>query len=146
MGIANTGGRIVLGAVADRVGRLRIMQVSSAVMTLAVLAWPLATAFGSLVAFGLVYGTAAGAFIALLPALAGDYFGPRRLGGVTGLIFGAAAIGTLLSSPVSGAIFEAAGGYTAGIVVAAATLGIGTIPLLLLSDPRKEAAVAEVLP
>ncbi len=139
MGVANTAGRIVLGGVADRVGRLRIMQVSMGVMTITVFVWPLATGWAALVVFGVFYALGAGSFIALLPALAGDYFGGERLGGVTGLLFASAALGTLLSAPVSGAIFDASDGYTLGILIAGATLAIGALPMLLLRDPRRRA-------
>lgn len=137
MGIANTAGRVMMGAVADRVGRHRVMQVSVAAMAVAIGCWPLARTWGALAAFAGVYGLFAGAFIALLPALAGDYFGTERLAGITGLLFSGAGIGTLFGAPVTGLLFDAQGAYTIGIALAAGSMVIGTLLLLPLPDPRR---------
>lgn len=147
IGVTNTTGRIVMGAVADRVGRLRIMRLSSLAMAIALFCWPFAQSWPTLAAFGALYGLFAGAFIALLPALAGDYFGMQRLAGITGLLFSGAAVGTLLGAPVTGMIFDARGSYTIGIALAAASMTVGTLLLLPLPDParRPEPRVANAL-
>ena len=142
MGVANTLGRIVMGGIADKVGRLRIMQWSNAAMAVALVLWPLATTTPQLITFGLIYALAAGTFIALLPALASDYFGGARLGAVTGWLFAAAALGTLVSAPVAGTIFDATDGYAVGTTLAGLTLAIGAVPLFMLPDPRAQVVAA----
>ncbi len=135
MGIANTLGRIVMGALADRVGRHRMMRASSLALAVALFAWPFARSWGALATFGAVYGLFAGAFIALLPALAGDYFGMDRLAGVTGLLFSGAAVGTLLGPPITGLLFDANGTYTLAVVLAAVSMAIGAAILFALPAP-----------
>lgn len=143
-GIGNTVGRVLMGAVADRVGRLRIMQVSMVALTLAMAMWPLARGWFPLALFGGVYGLFAGSFIALFPALTGDYFGLERISGVTGLLFTGAAAGALFGAPVAGMLFDATGSYTSSILLSAATLGVGSLLLFPLPDPRARAlALAE---
>jgi MFS transporter, OFA family, oxalate/formate antiporter len=140
IGIANTTGRIVMGAIADRIGRHRIMQVSALAMAIAMFGWPLAHSWRALAVFGALYALFAGAFIALLPALAGDYFGMDRLAGVTGMLFSGAAVGTLFGAPVTGMLFDATGNYTLGITLAAVSLTIGTVLLLPLPNPARTRA------
>lgn len=135
MGIANTAGRIVMGGIADRIGRRPMMQLSWAAMAIAFFCWPLAGSWATLAVFGVFYGLFAGAFIALLPALAGDYFGMQRLAGVTGLLFTGAAVGTLFGSPVTGLLFDARGNYTLGIMLGAAAMTIGMMLMFRLPDP-----------
>lgn len=132
IGITNTVGRIAMGAVADRFGRLRMMKLASFAMMAALFAWPFAQSWSALAAFGGAYGLFAGAFIALFPALAGDYFGVQRIAGITGLLFSGAAIGTLAGPPVTGLLFDAHGSYTLGIVIAGVSMAIGWILLLVL--------------
>jgi MFS family permease len=140
IGIANTSGRVVMGAVADRVGRHRMMQFSALAMAVAMFTWPYARSWRALAIFGVFYALFAGAFIALLPALAGDYFGMNRLAGITGMLFSGAALGTLFGSPVTGMLFDLQGSYTLGIALAAVSLTLGTVLLLPLPNPVRPVA------
>lgn len=136
MGIANTVGRILMGGIADRFGRYRMMRFSSLALAAAMFLWPLTDSFESLAIFGAVYGAFAGAFIAMLPALAGDYFGMERLAGITGLLFSGAAIGTLFGAPVTGLLFDALGSYTLGILLGGGSLVVGTVLLYMIPPPQ----------
>lgn len=137
MGAFNIVGRIALGAVADRVGRVRIFQMSLAAMTLSIVLWPLAQGPVGLTAFVAGYGFFAGAFISLLFAMTADYFGVDRLPGITGLLNTAAALGTLLGPPVSGVIFDTTGSYTWAILVAALAMAASTSFSLSLPQARR---------
>lgn len=135
MGIANMSGRIIMGGLADRIGRHRMMKVSVLALALAMASWNFARSWAALAGFGVAYGLFAGAFIALLPALAGDYFGLERLAGITGALFSGAAVGTLLGSPVSGLLFDASGSYSLAIIFATASMAIGTAIMVTLPAP-----------
>lgn len=135
MGAGNTIGRVAMGALADRLGRLRMLQVCTGAMAVGIFAWPAAQSWATLAAFGFLYAVFAGAFISILPALAADYFGMERLAGVTGLMFSAAALGTFLGPPISGLLFDALGSYTVAIMVAGATMAVGALVLLPLPQP-----------
>lgn len=139
MGVANIIGRVVLGSVADRFGRRRIIQVALASMACSTFLWPLADSMPTLLVFTAVYGFFAGTFISLLFALTADYFGIERLAGVTGLVNSAAAIGTLLGAPLSGVLFDATGTYTVAIIIAGTTIAIGTAVMLALPPVRSGA-------
>lgn len=138
MGGANTAGRVLLGGLADRVGRLRIFQLSTLAMAVATLLWPLASGRVGLTAFAVAYGFLAGAFISLFPALIGDYFGVERLAGISGLLYTGAALGSLLGAPATGALFDALGTYTPAILIAGGSMAVGAAVLLGLPDPRAE--------
>lgn len=142
MGIANVAGRVILGALADRIGRIRIFQSAVAAMGLSAFLWPLATTQVGLIAFVFAYGFVAGTFIALMFAITGDYFGVERMAGITGLLNTAAALGTLIGPPITGLLFDATGSYTIPIMIAAATLSVGAAFALKLPSPaRREATV-----
>lgn len=142
MGAGNIVGRVVLGAAADRVGRLRIFQLSLAAMAVAIFLWPFARGPSGLVPFAAAYGFFAGAFISLLFALTADYFGIERLPGVTGLLNTSAALGTLLGAPVSGAIFDATGSYTLAILIAGAAMAVSAAVALSLPHVQKHQDLA----
>ena len=85
IGGASVVGRLGLGALADRIGAVRLYQASFVTMTLSHLIWLVAgDAYGLLVAYAIVLGFGYGGFIALAPAVAALRFGvdgPRRSAG-----------------------------------------------------------------
>jgi MFS family permease len=115
IGVASVVGRIALGAIADRFGRVRTFQASFAVLAAAFALWlghsALRGPFAVLVAFAVVLGVGYGGWIALQPAVIADAFGVRGLGWLVGLVYTAAGIGALLGVPAAGALVDATGGY-----------------------------------
>jgi MFS family permease len=115
IGVASVVGRIALGAIADRFGRVRTFQASFAVLAAAFALWlghiALGGPFAVLVAFAVVLGVGYGGWIALQPAVIADAFGVRGLGWLVGLVYTAAGIGALLGVPAAGALVDATGGY-----------------------------------
>jgi MFS family permease len=134
IGVASVVGRIALGALADRLGRVRTFQASFAVLAAAFALWlghiAVGGPFGLLVAFAVVLGVGYGGWIALQPAVIADAFGMHGLGWLVGLVYTAAGIGALLGVPVAGALVDATGGY--GLAAGAAGLcGLAAFVVLL---------------
>jgi predicted MFS family arabinose efflux permease len=133
MGVASVAGRIVLGALADRVGGLRVYRLSLATMAVGVAAWPLTEGALALGAFGLWYGFFAGSVPALFPTVSVQQFGAARMASVTGLLSTSSALGVLLGPPTSGWLFDWSGSYVVPAAVAAvgmagAALGLRAMP------------------
>jgi MFS family permease len=134
IGVASVVGRIALGAIADRFGRVRTFQASFAVLAAAFALWlghiAVGGPFGLLVAFAVVLGVGYGGWIALQPAVIADAFGVHGLGWLVGLVYTAAGVGALLGVPVAGALVDATGGY--GLAAGAAGLcGLAAFVVLL---------------
>ncbi|HVL85109.1 MAG TPA: MFS transporter, partial [Pseudonocardia sp.] len=117
IGVASVLGRVVLGALADRLGRIRTYQACYAVVAASFPIWFLAGSYGALLAFAVVLGIGYGGWIALQPAVIAEIFGLRGLGGVVGLVYTAAGFGALLGPPLAGVLVDVTGGYGAAIVV-----------------------------
>jgi predicted MFS family arabinose efflux permease len=129
IGIGSTAGRLLLGDVADRLGRKRSLLVVFAGMAGALLLWGASGgAFALLVLFALVYGVFYGGYVALLPALVMDSFGGRNVSGIIGILYTSIAFGTLIGPSAAGFAFDASGSYTVAIVAGAlANLAGGAI-------------------
>ncbi|WP_306054315.1 MFS transporter [Natronococcus wangiae] len=133
IGGANAVGRIGIGHLADRLGRVRVFAGCSAVMGVATLALPALETLGGFVAFALVFGLAYGGNGALLAPLTSDLFGRANINAVFGLISGAFAVSGLLSPYLAGVGYDVLGTYeptfvatgTAALVGAAAVLAAG---------------------
>jgi MFS family permease len=142
IGGASVIGRLALGVVADRMGRVRTYKACFFVMGASYTIWLVSSAFGPLVVFTLVMGFGYGGFIALSPAVAAELFGAHGLGGLLGLLYTGAAFGSLAGPPAAGLLIDATGGYRWAIG-AAGVLALAAWGVLypLRATPAVQAAV-----
>jgi MFS family permease len=117
-------GRLALGAVAARTGVLRTYQACFALMAGSFLLWLDAPGYARLVVFAVLLGIGYGGFVALGPALVATLFGIRGLGGLLGVLYTSAALGSALGPPAAGTVIGATGEY---LPVILASLALGTL-------------------
>ncbi|MCF6737143.1 MFS transporter [Blastococcus sp. KM273129] len=115
IGLASTAGRLLLGVVAARVGTLRAFQGCFLTMGLSFALWWLGSGYGVLVVFAVVLGVGYGGFVAIGPAVVAERFGTTRLGGLLGVLYTSAGIGSAVGAPVAGAAVDASGSYLPAI-------------------------------
>jgi MFS family permease len=137
VGIGSTAGRFCIGGIADRLGRKRSLAAVFLGVALMMLWWLSSSAAWQLAAFALIYGTCFGAFVALYPALTVDYFGTRSASGIIGLLYTAAAFGTLLGPKLAGDAFDIFRSYAVPIAVGGAFAGLAVVLTLLLPEPSR---------
>ena len=130
VGVASVLGRLAIGALADRLGRIRTYQASYAILAASFALGVPAGSYPALVAFAAVLGVGYGGWIALQPAVIADLFGLRGLGGVVGLIYTAGGVGALVGPPLAGLLIDGSAGY-GGAVARAAVAGLGAFLALL---------------
>jgi MFS family permease len=122
IGAASTAGRLVLGVVAARTGALRAFRWCFLVMGASFALWGLDGGYGVLVVFAVVLGIGYGGFVAIGPAVVAERFGTTRLGGLLGVLYTSAGIGSAVGAPLAGAAVDATGSY---VPVVAGCLALG---------------------
>jgi MFS family permease len=135
IGIGSTVGRLAMGPSADRFGRRSSLAYSFAAMAASLAFWLVATNLWTLAIFALWFGAAYGGYVALVPALATDYFGGRNAGGILGILFTGAGFGALLGPTLAGVAYDVSDSYTLPIAFGAATNIGALICILLLAAP-----------
>ena len=93
MSVFNGGGRLVWGAISDRLGRMKTLLAMCCFSVFAC-AFLLrgATGFWQLLIGLCVAAFSFGGFLALMPAMTADYYGPKHMGANYGLVFTAFGI------------------------------------------------------
>jgi MFS family permease len=139
IGVASVLGRLVLGALADRLGRVRSYQATFAILAASFPIWYASSSWPTLLAFAIVLGVGYGGWIALQPTVIAELFGLRGLGALVGLVYTGAAVGALFGPPLAGVLVDATGGYR-WTIVAAGACGLGSflalLPLGRVDSPR----------
>ncbi|MFC0302576.1 OFA family MFS transporter [Virgibacillus soli] len=131
LAIGNAGGRIVTGAVSDKIGRSATLILVFILQAINMFAFITYTS-GPMLTFGaIVTGATYGALLALFPATTWDWFGLKNSGTNYGLMFTAWGVGGLVGPLMAGRIIDATGGYDMVYIVSAILLlvaaGLGFI-------------------
>lgn len=111
IGVGSLVGRFTVGAPADRLGRLPSLCAMYAGLGVMFLLWTVASAYWMLVVFALVFGACYGAYVALLPTIVMDLYGPRSVSGIIGCLYTGCGVGTLLGPWLAGVAYDTAGSY-----------------------------------
>lgn len=137
IGVSSVVGRLAMGTVAERFGRIATFRASFAVLGASFAIWFVAGSYPVLVVFAAVLGVGYGGWIALQPAVIAELFGLRGLGGVVGLVYTSGGIGALLGAPVAGVLVDVTGGYGWAIAFAG-VCGVGSfLALIPLRGPAR---------
>lgn len=140
IGVGNVLGRLLLGGLADRLGRLQLLVALSLTLALLHLLWWQADGYVGLAVFALLFGACHGGCITLYPTLAADWFGTRCLGAILGTLYISVGIAAWGGASLAGWLFDQTGSYGAAI------LASGTAALLapgcLLALARQKSALS----
>ncbi len=136
IGIGSLVGRFAIGALADRIGRLRALTLLQASMGLSYLLWWGAPGYVALALFALWFGLSYGGIVSLLPALCMDLFGARAVSSIIGALYTGAGVGNLFGPVLAGAVFDARGSYTGVIVTCLLLSAVATAATARLAAGR----------
>lgn len=149
----NAVGKIVIGLIADRYGRLDTLFATTAISAIACfIIWlPSSllddnrTGRGLFITHTILYGLFASAFVSLLPTSLVELFGPTRFAGVNGALYMARGLATLLGTPIAGLLIRSSGdgqtpdSYWRTILMVGILLGSASIAVLRATLDAKRA-------
>ena len=121
----NFSGKIILGFLADRYGRLNALVLTTLVSAAVTLGLWLPsssvleehTRRGLFLTFTCLYGLTASAYVALFPTALAEQFGIQNFASINGLLYMIRGIGTLVGTPVAGALIHSHNVTAVGTVV-----------------------------
>ncbi len=100
---ASLPGRVIIGVLADRYGRLNLLILSLLTGALLQLTfWPFVRSNAMVVLFASMYGFAFGGMISLYPAVTSQVCGAEKLASKFGVVSFVGGMGGLLGPPIAG--------------------------------------------
>ncbi|KAI8323579.1 MFS general substrate transporter [Martensiomyces pterosporus] len=145
--ILNAGsimGRILTGMLADHIGSVNALFLSTLVSCLSILVlWLPFKHLGTLIVAAFIFGFNSGSIVSLVPVVTANLFGIKRLPSILGLLFLSYTIGCFICTPVGGALLDKYGhktNYTSlivygGVFFATATLLVAVLRVSLTRNP-----------
>jgi len=103
VGASSILGRLLLTAVAGKLGSVRLLQIALMAQPVAYFFWIIADGrYYMLVIFAALLGLTYGGFVALAGDVVAFYFGLVGIGAVTGMLFFYSGFGSLIGPPIVG--------------------------------------------
>ena len=138
IGFAGFAGRLAIGPISDRLGRVPTLGLSLLLQALAFLGFTFSAGLALLYPSAAVFGFSYGGVTALFPALVGDFFGRLAVGAIVGFIFAVAGSPAAFGPLIAGYLYDATKSYEAAFELSAA-LNLGALLLLFfLKRPRHQ--------
>lgn len=133
-GVSSVGG-IVMGIFADRIGSRRIIIISFAVVSAALLFLIPITSLALFYLWAVVYSFGIGGGTAMESTVVAELFGLKSHGVILGVISFGFTIGAAIGPLVTGYLFDTTGNYKMAFLICAAT-GVGGLILATMLRPR----------
>ncbi|MGH8446569.1 MAG: MFS transporter [Solimonas sp.] len=140
MAICSVAGKLVFGALADRVDKRWLLLFVAACMTLLLLALIAKPSFPVLLVLCCLGGIATGGELPLWAAMVAERFGQRSFGGVLGLMNPINTLVTLLAIRFVGQAFDTRGNYDFAFQVFIVAMFVAAVLILLIPRRRPPAA------
>ena len=136
---ASLVGRLLMGWLADRWPKKRVMLLIYLLVAIALPIPLLATTRGAIVLYAIVFGIGLGGEYMVIPLMAAELFGVRVLGRAMGLVLAADGVAEALAPVLVGRLHDISGTYVSGFSVLIGFAIAGAIAIALL--PTRRAAV-----
>jgi MFS family permease len=136
-GIASASGRVLTGYLADKLGKLLMLQVCYICGSISTFCWLFCYNLNSLLLFGCFYGFFIGGVISLMPSVATDIYGTGKIASMLGILYTSTAVGNLLSSPIGGFLLQSYHSYGPPIFASATFQLGGFLIVLFIKMPNK---------
>jgi MFS transporter, OFA family, oxalate/formate antiporter len=131
IGFAGFMGRLFIGTVSDRVGRVPTLGLCFLLQALGFTGFAFSSDLLSLYLAAAVFGLSYGGVTALFPAIIGDFYGRTSVGSIAGFIFAVAGSPAAFGPLIAGYIYTITGRYSAAFLLSAA-LNVAALVLLFL--------------
>ncbi len=137
LGAASALGRLVMGAVSDRIGRKTTLGINFALQAFSWF-WILGTQSSwMLILFASVFGLSYGGVSAIFPSIVGDYFGRLKAASLIGAIFTLAGIAAAVGPLAGGYLYDLTHSYRLAFLLGGLT-NLLALCLLFISRPPGE--------
>src|SRR5689334_5515624 len=139
-GVSGLGGRLLLGALADRIGAKSVLVGGLFVQALCIATYLAVAQLGEFYALSVVFGLAYGGVMPLYAVLVREFFGARIMGTVFGAVSAFASLGMALGPWAGGYIYDTTHAYT-WLHAGSFAIGLAAVVIALSFPAKRKAAL-----
>lgn len=148
LSVGSLFGRLFFGHISDYrwVNRLYLYQTALLFMAVTTTLCPLATTYGGLIVYTLLFGIFDGAFVALIAVLTGDIVGSRKLPSALGFLYLVFSVPIMTGSLIAGFLSDVTSTYNEAFYFSGAAIALCTCVLSLVPvfAPMRTSELTEI--
>ena len=137
IGLAGSVGRLFIGTISDRFGRVATLGLCFVLQALGFLGFTISSGLATLYPAAAIFGLSYGGVTALFPAIIGDFFGRLSVGAIAGFIFAVSGAPAAFGPLIAGYLYTITGSYSLAFIFSAALNFVAFALLFLLQKPRR---------
>lgn len=137
IGVGNIVGRIGMGALSDRIGRIRVLAIALFIETAALFLLPAARSDGMLCLLMGILGLGYGGWAVVFAPITGEFFGLTHLGKIMGALFTTGAVSGFMGPLLGGYIVDVTDSYEVAFLFAGSMAAIALVLILFARPPSK---------
>ncbi|NIM44939.1 MAG: MFS transporter [Nitrososphaeria archaeon] len=136
VGFSSIFGKVVMGALSDRIGRIRILSITYAVQASSMFLIIFTGNLWMLYVFAIIFGFSYGGWVPQYPNMMRDFFGLRHAGILMGILSTGWGLGGLLGPTLGGLIFDLSGNYQSAFLLGEIVSILAFLISIFLKPPR----------
>lgn len=137
VGLAGSVGRLFIGTISDRLGRVATLGLCFVLQGLGFLGFTMSSGLTTLYPAAAIFGLSYGGVTALFPAIIGDFFGRMSVGSIAGFIFAISGAPAAFGPLIAGYMYTVTGSYSLAFLLSAALNFVAFALLFFLKKPRR---------
>ena len=137
LAVFNAGGRVLAGALSDKIGRIRTILIVSVGQAIMMFLFSGASTITGFIIGSAIIGICYGSCLSLFPSACGDYWGMKNLGMNYGILFTAYGIGGVFGPILAGRIADSTGSYSMAYTIAAGLMILAAVLTFFTKAPAK---------
>jgi MFS family permease len=138
LAVFNAGGRVLAGALSDKIGRIRTIFIVSVGQAAMMFLFSGASTITGFVVVYAIIGICYGSCLSLFPSACGDYWGTKNLGLNYGVLSTAYGIGGIFGPILTGRIVDSTGSYSMAYTIAAGFMILAAVLTFFTKAPAKK--------
>ncbi len=138
LAVFNAGGRVLAGALSDKIGRVRTIFIVSVGQAIVMFLFSGASTIVGFVAGSAVIGVCYGSCLSLFPSACADYWGTKNLGLNYGILFTAYGVGGIFGPILAGRIADSTGNYGMAYSIAAGLMILAAVLTFFTKAPARK--------
>jgi OFA family oxalate/formate antiporter-like MFS transporter len=136
--VVSLAGRLGFGWLADYVEKRKVLAAAYLFMAVGVLLTAMVHSAWQVPLYLIIFAPGWGGSISVRPALQAEYFGLRAFGGIQGLMFFVASVGSFTGPIFAGAIYDAVDSYRPAFLITGLAALAAAPAVLMVGKPRTE--------